>query len=491
MPGVLGWNCGRAGPPSVICGSHWAAGGEDRPGKMAMILQSIRLNLCTPTDFQRIIEGIVLISRVWRARWRLLQHQPQRRNLARPPAAKLALLAGARRVCVGAALLLAGLGGAVGEAGRSQAELRQLRQSIGDLQQQLASESRQEKAAVAVLEQLERRLGELRAQQRQASADLSQGKVRQRELRQRQIEIEQRIEDSRDDLIRLVRAHYMLGRHSALKLILSQQDPTATARSLSIFRYLSAARNQRIEHGAQLRRELLQTRAEAAQWLRQVEKSLAQLAENEQQLAATRAARARTLAAIRADMQHNRQQVAVFQHREQKLAQLLARLRRDNQPATADSAVPDGASSTEGIAGGAPSGLVLGGFGRRQGEMMSPIDGKIRARFGQRKPESGLKWEGLMFAAAEGEAVRAIHPGQVVFSDWFRGYGQLMVIDHGDGYMSLYGHNRALRAPLGAAIRAGQPIGEAGVTGGLRHAGLYFEIRHHGEPRDPLQWCRI
>ena len=110
---------------------------------------------------------------------------------------------------------------------------------------------------------------------------------------------------------------------------------------------------------------------------------------------------------------------------------------------------------------------------------------------GLRRRGCGLKWEGLMFEAAEGEEVVAIYPGQVVFSDWFRGYGQLLVLDHGDGYMSLYGHNRLLRADIGASVKAGEGIGEAGSTGGLSRPGLYFEIRHNGKPRDPLEWCRI
>ncbi len=402
------------------------------------------------------------------------------------------------------ALLLAtllGASAASAEPGRSRAELEQLRRSIGELQQQLSTERAEEKSITGELERLERQLGDLLLQRRARLAELQQVKTSRAELQRRQRELEQQRRASAHDLTKLVRASYMLGRQSGLKLILNQRDPAETTRSLSIFRYLSGARNRRIEEGKKLRRELLATGLELSRHHRQLDELLELLAQNQAQLDARRARRRQSLAVVRERMRENREQVVLYRERERELERLLARLRRQSiqrsVPSDTDHKAITANTRTRTRAQPQPAPplpaepITLGGFQQYKGGLGAPVNGRISARFGQRKPESGLKWEGLMFEAVEGEEVVAIYPGQVVFSDWFRGYGRLMVLDHGDGYMSLYGHNRLLRAGLGASVEAGEGIGEAGSTGGLSRPGLYFEIRHNGEPRDPLEWCRI
>ena len=101
-----------------------------------------------------------------------------------------------------------------------------------------------------------------------------------------------------------------------------------------------------------------------------------------------------------------------------------------------------------------------------------------------------MRWQGLNIPASEGTPVRAIHHGRVVFSDWLRGYGLLVIIDHGDGYLSLYGHNQSLLRETGAWVSSGDGIATVGNSGGREQPGLYFEIRHHGQPQDPARWCR-
>ena len=380
--------------------------------------------------------------------------------------------------------MLLGALAASAEPGRSKAELEQLRESIGELQQQLAAERIREKSVTGELDDLERQLGVLVKQRQMEMAELQRVKTGKGKLERQLRELEKQRLESRDNLVKLVRASYMSGQQSGLKLILNQQNPAETTRALSIFRYLSKARNRRIEAGKKLQRELVATRAGLDRRHQELEALLKRLAHNQAQLDAKRAQRARSLAAIRENLRQNQQQVVLYKQRERELERLLARLRRQSISRQSQPASPlaeDGSQET----------IALGGFRKYKGDMGAPVSGRITARFGERKPESGLKWEGLMFEAAEGEEVVAIYPGQVVFSDWFRGYGQLMVLDHGDGYLSLYGHNRLLRVDLGASVKAGEGIGEAGASGGLSNAGLYFEIRHNGKPRDPLKWCRI
>jgi septal ring factor EnvC (AmiA/AmiB activator) len=128
-------------------------------------------------------------------------------------------------------------------------------------------------------------------------------------------------------------------------------------------------------------------------------------------------------------------------------------------------------------------------FDHHRGQLELPARARLISRFGDPK-QGELTWEGLFLGASEGQQVHAVFRGRVAFADWFGSLGLLLIIDHGDGYMSLYGHNQALYADVGDWVETGQLVSSAGNSGGLDHPGLYFEIRHNGVPRNPLLWVR-
>jgi len=134
-----------------------------------------------------------------------------------------------------------------------------------------------------------------------------------------------------------------------------------------------------------------------------------------------------------------------------------------------------------------PQGLP---FARLKGRLDAPLKGETIGRFGEARADGGAIWKGVFIRADEGDEVRAVAPGEVVFADWLRGFGNLVIIDHGDGYMTIYGNNDILVAALGQKVLGGQAIASVGVDGGTRESGLYFEIRHRGEPVDPMKWVR-
>ena len=117
-----------------------------------------------------------------------------------------------------------------------------------------------------------------------------------------------------------------------------------------------------------------------------------------------------------------------------------------------------------------------------------PVIGELVNRFGSLRPDSGLSWKGLFISARPGREVKAVAGGRVVYADWLRGFGNLLILDHGDGYMSLYGNNESLLKAVGAEVRAGDAIALSGSSGGIPESGLYFEIRHQGRAIDPLDW---
>ena len=138
------------------------------------------------------------------------------------------------------------------------------------------------------------------------------------------------------------------------------------------------------------------------------------------------------------------------------------------------------------------SGETFGGaFSSARGKLPWPVNGRLLARFGEtRGGDSRTKWDGVMISASPGSQVRAVHGGRVVFADWLRGAGLLVILDHGNGYLSLYGHNQSLLKSAGDVVKAGEAISTVGNSGGQDSSGLYFAIRQQGRPSDPAQWCR-
>ncbi|HEX9179615.1 MAG TPA: peptidoglycan DD-metalloendopeptidase family protein, partial [Burkholderiales bacterium] len=130
-------------------------------------------------------------------------------------------------------------------------------------------------------------------------------------------------------------------------------------------------------------------------------------------------------------------------------------------------------------------------FGALKGSLSLPVKGELANRFGSPRPGGGTTWKGLFIRSPEGQEVRAIAAGRVVFADWLRGFGNLLILDHGQGFMSLYGNNETLFPPVGTAVRGGDVVAAVGNSGGNPESGLYFELRHQGTPLDPMNWVVV
>jgi len=189
------------------------------------------------------------------------------------------------------------------------------------------------------------------------------------------------------------------------------------------------------------------------------------------------------LTRISRDIQRQRREIGTLKRNETRLARLvesLAKLMARSKPAprTRNERVPQ-----------APSGDSP--FLDLKGKLHLPVRGELANRFGSPRADGGVVWKGLFIAARAGEEVRAVADGRVVFADWLRGFGNLLIVDHGDAYMSLYGNNEALYKRVGDPIRGGEPVAAVGASGGNADSGLYFELRHQGRPLDPLDWVSI
>jgi murein hydrolase activator len=277
----------------------------------------------------------------------------------------------------------------------------------------------------------------------------------------------QALNEKRDEQAKLIASHlgaaYRLSGEDFLKLLLNQQSPDQFERMIRYHRYFSAARSQALDEYQQT---LVEIEANATA-TREREQALAaqqrDLDAERAELRSKRTGRERLMASLSAEMQDKAKQKSQLTADRKRLESLVAELQRRAR-----------VESTT--------------FARSKGKLPWPTTGKLAHRFGSARSGGLLKWQGIFIDAPEGTPVAAVHPGRVAFSDWLRGFGLLTIIDHGNGYMSLYAHSDVLYKRVGDRVNAGDTIATTGRSGGQSESGLYFEIRSNGAATDPLVW---
>ena len=419
---------------------------------------------------------------------------------------------------------------------RSTQELNELKRSIETLNANLKQQTAEQDSITQALDALEQSEAELKRKISSAKTSLTDLKSRQTDIDAEILKLRESEQQAQSQLANLVVTSYQLGRESGMKLLLNQQEPAQAGRNLAMYRYIMRARDEQIQTIIERTEKLDQLGKESRQKAAEVSKILESLEGDQIQLAETERKRRSELKLVKEKIGQDKNQIQLYQEKEKHLGQLLTELKRvrskqlaekraraesqaraaqeakkaqeiqkaqearqaekiakqadSNQKQQAEENQASSAASAS-TAQARPKPTVISGFKNNRGKLPLPQRSRIVARFGQPKPESGVLWQGLMFESKAQQPVSAIYPGQVVYSDWFRGYGQLLVLDHGDGFMSLYGHNDQLNAELGEVVEVGQVVASSGTSGGLESPGLYFEIRYNGEPDNPLNWCRL
>lgn len=348
--------------------------------------------------------------------------------------------------------------------------LVELRQRIQSIQEHIDT-TRDERSNVSrELRVSEQRISKIILRLRELLAQKKQKEQRLKDLRAQAIVQQNALQKERLALGHQVRAAYAMGRQEKIKIILNQEDPAAISRVIAYYGYLNRERIQRMKILRQYIVELAETQNRILEQTVQLEQ-LHQQQQTEKR-AIEREQQVRRKVVQRLDTELKTQGSAL--KRLHSNAKYLEQLLEDLHKALADvSAVP----------------LQGKKFVNLRGRLNWPIAGRIRQKFGS--PKIGkLRWDGVMIDAQEGKEVRATHHGRVAFADWFRGFGLLLIIDHGDGYMSLYGHNQSLFKEVGDWVESDEPIALAGNSGGRKKPGVYFAIRYKGKAVNPATWCK-
>lgn len=392
------------------------------------------------------------------------------------PASALLVLA-VFLLCVPAPAPVAAAAGAAAGAEEKDkaAKLEVLRRTIKELRTSLDKARGQQAELRGQLRDAEVSIGTLSQSSRKLEKELRQKDAELRGLRARRDEVNAALEQQRRALAQQILAGYAMGREGHLKIILSQRDPSSVGRMLTYYDYLNRARAARIEEIDHRLAEIGVLEHAIAQQAETLEQLHGEQARQLQALRESRGARRQILVKLDGEIKTKQQKLEALLQDERNLSELLIKLRRALAEIPADRPPGPGDSSP---------------FASHKGKLSWPARGKITARYGASRQVGSLTWRGVVIGAEEGGEVRAIYRGRVAFADWLRGFGLLIIVDHGDGYMSLYGHNQSLAKNVGDWVERGEAIATVGNSGGQDSPGLYFEIRHNGVPDNPLRWCR-
>ncbi len=394
-------------------------------------------------------------------------------------------MTGPRARPLAAVALAAALGAApLTTAQTKDEDLRALRARVEALKQELAAaEGARAEASDALrdsetaISEANRALRELGGERERLGGELARLGVQSRALKGR-------LETGREQLGRALAARYAAGEGAYLRVLASGDDPHRIARHLVYQTYLVRAQADLIART----REDLDRRTEIEAAARERVGALAEVerrARAERDALVARAAERRTVLARHADqIRTQRRDLEVAQRNEARLARLVAALARP-APQPAPRAPAPAVRRPAG-----PEAPATGAFGALKGQLPYPVRGELVARFGASESAAAASTKGVFIRAPGGADVKAVAPGRVVFADWMRGYGNLLILDHGDGYLSIYGNNESVLRRVGDAVHAGEAVAIVGASGGGEASGLYFETRFQGRPFDPVPWLR-
>jgi septal ring factor EnvC (AmiA/AmiB activator) len=393
------------------------------------------------------------------------------------------------------ALAAAGAKEKAAPAAPTEEELRQLRERIERLQKDLArtEESRGEaadalKASEKAVSEANRALFELASARRALEGDLEQ-------LSRQGASVRAGIAAQQALAEKLLRLQYEGGGADRLRLLLEGRDLADVSRQLAYYGYIQRERAQalaRLKEGAD---EIAALESAARDKRAALAENEAAQARETKRLEKERAERANVHQRLAGEVSKGRREIGKLKRDEQRLTRLVEEIAREL--AAREARKPKPRPPEKGAAPrkrGTPveevpdASLPATSFASLRGKLRLPVRGELMNRYGSPREEGGATWRGLFIRATSGETVRAVAEGQVVYADWLRGFGNLLILDHGGGYMSLYGYNEGLLRQVGDAVKGGDAVAQVGASGGAEESGLYFELRHEGRPFDPLRW---
>jgi len=322
------------------------------------------------------------------------------------------------------------------------------------------------------LQNSEKRIADINQQLINTKLSLEQSQQQTKKLVDKKATLQKKLGKHNKILQTQIRSEYFYAGQERIKLLLNQEEPASLGRSLVYYDYIHRARVKEINQVSSVLLAVKNLEAEITQEKNAIESNQANLQSEIQDLKQTQEERNTILASLNTSITTEKAKLSTLKADEKQLHTLIEEIRKalENIP-----------QIDEGQA-----------FAELKGKLYWPVVGKPSNRFGQARSsaQNQMNWDGVFIPSQDGNNVRSIFHGRIAFAEWMRGLGLLIIIDHGDGYMSLYGHNQSLYKQPGEWVQAGERIAAVGNSGGIKQSGLYFEIRKQGKPINPASWCK-
>ena len=353
---------------------------------------------------------------------------------------------------------------------RYQKKLEMVQKSIEKVKDHLKSTRYKRGHVVTELQQLESKISENSAELDKTEAKIDRLDNNISDLRKELGKLQRKLNTQRQSLSEQIRAAYAIGRQQQVKMLLNQQDPAEMGRVIVYFDYLNRAREKHIADFLHSISEKKRVEEALKTTRKEHEESLKTRKKQKNTLLSQRVKRNQLLARLEREISNQEKNLSELEDSRNRIENLLMSLGE----LLAD--IPQSPSDSQ-------------PFKLQKGKLPWPVSGPFLATYGEPRNQGGLKWNGVLISTAHGSPVRAVSRGRVAFADWLQGYGFITIIDHGEGYMSLYGHNETLIKQAGDWVNAGEIIATSGDSGGQPMPGVYFEIRSRGKPVNPGSWC--
>ena len=350
---------------------------------------------------------------------------------------------------------------------KQQARLEKLDSSISKLEKKLRSRDKQKDSLQNELKKVEVEASQLKGNLRKLGKEIRTVVAELSTLKRQETDLQARIVQQADVIAEQIAAAHKLGDQEPIKLLLNQEDPQQIARVFKYYDYFLQARSEKIASYMNDVKSLSEVIARISSQQLALKRSQSDLKKGQEKLRGRVAKRSVTLKQLDASLVSDKKKLGSLQRERSELEEILSAV----EEAVADMTLPSNYKP----------------FLSRKGKLSWPLKGRVAHSYGSQR-SGELRWEGWLISASAGTAVNAVHNGRIVFSNYLRGFGLLAIVDHGDGYMTLYAHNQELLKDTGDWVQSNELVARAGDTGGLSKPALYFEIRSQGKPADPKVW---
>lgn len=368
---------------------------------------------------------------------------------------------------------LLGAPAAANQKDLKEEELKTLQAKIKKLKQTIDVKEDSKSRYTAQLEKIERKVGAISRKIRDTEKKIGQKQHALKKLRKTRKQHQQQLSRENDILAQQVYTAFVMGTQEKAKLIFSQQDPEIFQRNLVYYQYFSNARVKLIDNVKANIDKIIETETQINNTRLGLEKNHKLLKTQIAQLSKDRKKRKSIITSLDKLLKKQGLYLSKLEDDANELQNLISSI----QEILTEALLPEPEFDRK-------------SFAMLKGKLAWPVKGQVKKLFGRQKSLSDLRWQGIVIDAPAGRHVRAISHGRIAFADWLRGMGNLVIIDHGNSYLSLYGHNESLFKSAGEWVESGDIISSIGNSGGQPQTGLYFEIRKKGKPQNPTLWCK-